>query len=31
MSCTETYTLLNVGKIVAGIDSIQAIRDFAAE
>ena len=31
MSCKETYTLLNVGKIVAGIDSIQAIRDFAAE
>ena len=31
MSGTETYTLLNVGKIVAGIDSIQAIRDFAAE
>lgn len=31
MSYSEVYTLFNVGKIVAGIDSIQAITDFAAE
>jgi len=31
MSYTDVYTLFNVGKIVAGIDSIQAIQDFAAE
>ena len=31
MPANETYSLLNVGKIVAGIDSIEAIRDFAAE
>ena len=31
MSHTEVYTLFNVGKIVAGIDSIQAIQDFAVE
>lgn len=31
MSHQEVYTLFNVGKIVAGIDSIRAIKDFAAE
>ena len=31
MSYHEIYSLLNVGKIVAGFDSIQAIREFAAE
>ncbi|HWR28264.1 MAG TPA: iron-containing alcohol dehydrogenase, partial [Negativicutes bacterium] len=31
MPHTDVYTLFNVGKIVAGIDSIQAIRDFAVE
>ena len=31
MSYKEVYTLFNVGKIVAGIDSIQAIKDFAVE
>lgn len=31
MSYTEVYTLFNVGKIIVGIDSIQAIKDFAAE
>jgi alcohol dehydrogenase class IV len=31
MSYNEVYTLFNVGKIVAGIDSIQAITDFTAE
>ena len=31
MSYNEVYTLFNVGKIVAGIDSIQAITDFAAD
>lgn len=31
MFYTEVYTLFNVGKIVAGIDSILAVKDFAAE
>lgn len=31
MSYKEVYTLFNVGKIVAGIDSIQAITDFTDE
>ena len=31
MPFTEVYTLFNVGKIVAGIDSIKAIQEFAAE
>ena len=31
MSYQEVYTLFNVGKIVAGIDSIQAITDFTDE
>jgi alcohol dehydrogenase len=31
MSYGEVYTLFNVGKIVAGVDSIQAVGDFAAE
>lgn len=31
MSYSEVYTLFNVKKIVAGIDSIQAIQEFAAE
>ena len=31
MSHKEVYTLFNVGKIVAGIDSLQAIKEFAAE
>ncbi len=31
MSYKEVYTLFNVGKIVAGIDSIQAITDFTSE
>ena len=31
MSYNEVYTLFNVGKIVAGIDSVQAIQEFATE
>ena len=31
MSYKEVYTLFNVKKVVAGIDSIQAIQEFAAE
>jgi len=31
MPYTDVYSLFNVKKIVAGIDSVQAIQDFAAE
>ena len=31
MSYRDVYTLFNVGKIVAGIDSLLAIKDFAVE
>ena len=31
MPYREVYSLFNVGKIVAGIDSLEAIKDFAAE
>ena len=31
MSYNEVYTLFNVGKIVAGVDSIKAVVDFAAD